>query len=91
MTTGDIRFQGRLEKWTEALITGRLSTDRLILHDVPLEHWTAEFEQRNQTLRLRVPIALVADGRLAKLGEYCLGAVRATAAVYAKLLAVGLI
>jgi hypothetical protein len=64
VTTGDIRFQGRLEEWTEAVITGRLSTDRLILHDVPVEHSTAEFEQRDQTLRLRVPIALVADGRL---------------------------
>lgn len=59
----DAKFQGSFSRWVDASVDGRLRADRLQIKDIPLEQLICQFEQMDGTLRLRVPTALVADGK----------------------------
>jgi len=56
-------FEGPLDAWQDAQLRGQLSAPQLGVRDVPVEQLTCEFEQQERTLRVRVPSALIADGK----------------------------
>ncbi|MBI4004266.1 MAG: hypothetical protein HY353_04520 [Candidatus Omnitrophica bacterium] len=56
-------FDGPLDAWQDAQLRGWLTAAQLGVRDVPIEQLACEFEQQNRALRVRVPSALVADGR----------------------------
>ena len=59
----ETQFQGSFVRWREADFNGRLRADRLQVKDLPVEQLSCQFEQTEGTLRVRVPMALVAEGK----------------------------
>jgi len=70
MSTVDAQFDGPLATWPDAVIEGRVQAERLTVRDMPLERLICTLEQRDRILRVRLPVALVAEGKLT--GEFTL-------------------
>lgn len=62
--TVDAAFDGEPSAWSRAAWRGRLQGEQLLLHNVPVEQLTCEFDSRDGVTRLRIPTASVAGGRL---------------------------
>ncbi len=58
------QFRGRLNDLTGAALQGRIASERLSVRTVPLEQLLCTVEQGDRLLRVRVPTALVAGGKL---------------------------
>ena len=63
-TTVEAQFEGRLSDVSQATIESRLRADRLSVRDVPFDQLVCTVEQREGVLRVRLPAASVADGKL---------------------------
>ena len=67
VTDIDLRYRGSVARWGEGELNGRLRAESIQLKDIPVEQLICQIEQSGDTLRLRVPQALVADGKF--IGE----------------------
>lgn len=58
------RYAGPLKPWQNAQIQGQMNAAKLIIRDIPVERVRCDITQSSRLLRLNVPAALVAEGRL---------------------------
>jgi hypothetical protein len=56
-------FSGSLADWRSGSLGGELRSDRLMISQIPIEQLSAAFEQSGRVLRLRIPAALIAEGK----------------------------
>lgn len=70
VSTVNVQFDGPLAAWPDATIQGRMQAERLTIRDVPLERLVCTLEQRDRILRIHLPTALAAEGKLT--GEFTL-------------------
>lgn len=56
-------FTGPTSAWQAGEIHGRVLAEALSVREIPVEQLTCEVEQRNRTLRVRIPSALMANGK----------------------------
>jgi hypothetical protein len=61
----EAHFEGRFDNWRGALIQGRIRADHLSVREIPFDRIVCDFEQTNHVLRVRIPTAFAADGKLA--------------------------
>jgi len=57
-------FQGRLSDWMSATIRSEIRAPALRVREIPLEQLVCTVEQQQRVLRVRVPSALLASGKL---------------------------
>jgi hypothetical protein len=61
---GELQWQGRPDDLAGSAWRARLQTERLTVRGLPLEALTATAEQADRTLRVQLPAALLASGKL---------------------------
>lgn len=64
VTTVEAQFEGALADLPQATIESWLRADRLTVRDIPLDQLLCTVEQHAGVLRVRLPAASVADGKL---------------------------
>ena len=63
-TEARLQFDGRLSDWRESTIDGELRADHVQIREIPLDQATCIIEQHHRLLRMHIPSALAADGKL---------------------------
>jgi hypothetical protein len=56
-------FAGPLADWRAGALRGDLRSERLMLREIPVEQLAGTVEQSGRVMRLRIPAALIAEGK----------------------------
>lgn len=63
VVTLDAQARGALSDWPSATVRGRIRADHLSVREIPLDQLLCDIDQEARVLHVRVPSALVADGK----------------------------